>query len=94
MINALEIRTSIVFNISFPNNSILSCFFFFVIDLSFLIAAVTLPMFIPAAELGMRTGTQTNEANVEIETKSVTIETKISKYSTYLNTYMSSYIFD
>ena len=46
-----------------------------------LIPAVTLPMFIPAAELVMPTGTQTNEANAEIETKLVTIETKISKCS-------------
>ena len=41
-------------------------------------------MFIPAAELAVPTGTQTNEGNAEIETKPVTIETKISKYSTYL----------
>ena len=39
-------------------------------------------MFVPAAELVMPTGTQTNEANAEIETKLVTIETKISKCST------------
>ena len=39
-------------------------------------------MFIPAAELAVPTGTQTNEGNAEIETKPVTIETKISKYST------------
>ena len=31
-------------------------------------------MFIPAAELVMPTGTQTNEANAEIETKPVTID--------------------
>ena len=58
-----------------------------------MIPAVTLPMFIPAAELGMPTRTQNNEENVEIETKSVTIQTKISTCSTYSNTYMSSYIF-
>ena len=35
LIKALEIRTVIVFNLAFPSNTILSCFFFFffIIDL-------------------------------------------------------------
>ena len=36
-------------------------------------------IFIPAAELVIPTGTQTNEVNAEIETKPVTVEIKISK---------------
>ena len=36
----------------------------------------------PTAEIIMPIGTQTNEANAEIETQPVTVETKISKCST------------
>ena len=42
-------------------------------------------IFIPTAELAIPTETQTNEANAEIETQPVTIETKISRCSTYVN---------
>ena len=38
--------------------------------------------FIPTAEFVISTGTQTNEANAEIQTQPVTVETKISKCST------------
>ena len=77
MIKALEIRNSIVFSL------ILSCFFFFfIIDLYFLIPAVIALIFLPTAELVIPTGTQTNKANAEIETQPVTIETKIKKCST------------
>ena len=38
-------------------------------------------MFNPNAELIIPTGTQTNEANAEIEMQPVTVETKISKFS-------------
>ena len=44
----------------FANNSILPCFFFFLI----------------IAELVIPTGTATNEANVEIETQPLTAEIK------------------
>ena len=37
---------------------------------------------IPTAEIAMPTGTWTNEANAEIETQPVIVETKISKFST------------
>ena len=69
LIKALEIRTSIVFNLVFPNDTILSCFlfFFFIIDLYFLIPAVIAKIFIPTAELVIPTGTQTNEANEEMK---------------------------
>ena len=84
MIKTLEIRTSIVFNLSFPNNTIFSCFFFFffIIDLYFLIPAVLAQIYIPTAELSISTGIATNEANTEIEAQPVTAETKISKCST------------
>ena len=84
-IKALEIITSIVFNLSFPSNtSILQCFFFFffVIDSHFLITAVITQMFIPTAELVIPIGIQTNQANAEIETQPVTVESRISKIST------------
>ena len=81
-IKALEIRISIVFNLSFPNNTILSCFFFFffIIDLHFLVPAIIAQMFIPTAELVIHTETQTNEANAEIETQPATTDDRISKF--------------
>ena len=39
-------------------------------------------MFIPTAELVIPTGTQTNEANAEIETQPVFVETRLNKCST------------
>ena len=66
-IKASKIRTSIVFSLSFPNNTILSWFysFFFVIYLYFLIF---LQIFILISELVIPTGITTNAANAEIET--------------------------
>ena len=76
----LEIRTSIGLQLSFPNNTILSCifFFFFIIDLYFLISAVIAQIFIPTAEVVILTGTQANRTNAEIETQPVTFEARIS----------------
>ena len=84
-IKVFEIRTSIVFKVSFPNNTIFSWFFlfFFIIDLHFLIPAVIAQILIPTAELLILTGTETNEPNAEIETQPIdNFEAKISKYST------------
>ena len=86
-IKTLEIRTSIVFNLSFPNLSfptILSCFliFFFIINLDFLITATVGQIFIPTAELIVPTGTQTNEASADIETQALNVEAIISKFPT------------
>ena len=39
-------------------------------------------MFIPTAELVIPTGTQTNEANAEIETQLLFVETRLNKCST------------
>ena len=82
-IKALEIKTSIVFNLVFASNTILSCFFFFVliIDLHFLIPAVTAQIVDPSAELAIPTETTINEANVEMETRALTAETKTRKFS-------------
>ena len=77
-IKTLEIRTSVVFNLPFLSNDILSCFFFFfiIIDFYFLISAVTAQICIATAELVIITGTQSNEANAEIGMHPVTFETK------------------
>ena len=84
-IKAIEIRASIVFNLSFSNNTILSCFFFFffMIDLYFLIPAMVAQIFNPIAEIVIPTGTQTNDANAEIKTQLVIVEDRISKFSTF-----------
>ena len=83
MIKDLKIRTPIVCNLSFHTNNILLCFFyiFFLIELS-LIPAVIAQIFVPTAELLIPTGTQTNEASAEIEMEPVTVEARISKFST------------
>ena len=44
IVKALEIKTSMLFNLDFANNTVLSCFFF-------LIPAVVTPMFTAIAEL-------------------------------------------
>ena len=56
----------IVFNLDFPSNTNLLCFFF-IIDLNFLILTMIAQMFTPTAELVIPTGTQSNDANAEIE---------------------------
>ena len=45
----------------------------------FLIPAVIAQIVSPTAELVIAIGTQTNEANAEIETQPLTVEAKISK---------------
>ena len=81
-IKDLEIRTSIVFNLSFPKNTIFLCFFFFfIIDFYFFIPAVIAQIFIPTAELEITTVTQANEVNAEIKTQPVTFEARISKFA-------------
>ena len=72
-----------VFNLVFANNTILSCFFFFIliIDLHFLIPAVTAQIVELTAEPTIPTETTTNEANVETKTRALTTETKTRKFS-------------
>ena len=54
-------------------------FFFFIAELYFLIPAVILQMFIHTAELVIPIGTQSNEADAEIQTQPGTLEARISK---------------
>ena len=63
-IRDLEINTSILFNLDFANNAILSCFFFFflIIDLYFLISAVIAQIINPVAELVITVGIPVKEA--------------------------------
>ena len=79
-LKTLEIRTSIVFNLSFPSNTILPCFFFFffTIDWYRLVPAVIAQIFNPTVEFVIPTRTQTNEANAEIGMQPVTVETEIT----------------
>ena len=51
------------------------------IDVYFLILAMIAQIFNFAAELAVPTGIQTNEANVEIGTRTLTAEVKIRKCS-------------
>ena len=66
---------------------------FFVIELYFLIPVEIAQIFIPSAELIIRTGPKANEVNAQIKTESVTVKTKQTSVQVNLNTYMSSYIF-
>ena len=68
-IKALKFKTSIVFNLNFLDDTILSCFFFFffMIGLYFLSPAVIAQIFIATSEIITPTGAATNEANAEIK---------------------------
>ena len=57
-IKVLEIKTSLLFNLHFANNTILPCFFLFflVIDLYFLMPPAIAQIFNPIAELVIPTG--------------------------------------
>ena len=65
-----------LFNFNFANNTILSCFFFFflIIHLHFLIAALIAELVIPIV-------IPTKEAEAEIEIHQVIVEPKIRKCS-------------
>ena len=64
-IKALEIKTSILFNLDFGNNTFLSCFLFFfsVINLYFLIPAVITQSLNSIAEPVIPIGIPTKEVN-------------------------------
>ena len=79
---ALEIKTFMPFNFDLANNTILSCsFFFLIIDLYFLIAAVITQVFNPTTELTIPVGIPTKESKAEMETNPVAVELKIRKCS-------------
>ena len=67
-----------LFNIDFTNNTILSCFFFFlIIELYFLILAGLTKVFSFTAELVVPIEIPTKETKAEMEKNSVTVEIKI-----------------
>ena len=79
MIKALEIKTSILFNLDFASNTILSCFFslFLIIDLYFLILAAIEQVFSPIPELVIRISIPSKEAKSEMEIHPVIEKAKI-----------------
>ena len=72
-----------LFNLDFANNTIFSCFFFFllIIDLYSLIVAVIAQIFNPIAELVILIGIPTKQVKAEMETHLVTAEAKIRKFT-------------
>ena len=70
-----------LFNFDFPNNTILSCsfFFFLIINLQFLIPAIITQILNPIAELAVPTEIPIKEEKAEMETHLVTVETKMNK---------------
>ena len=78
-VRCLEIKTSILFNLYFAENAILSCFFFsfLIIDLYFLIPAVIAQIFNPISEFVIPIEIRTKEAKAEIEIYPVIVEAKI-----------------
>ena len=68
-----------LFNLEFANNTILSCFFFFllIIDLYFLIPTVISKIFSPISELKIPIGIPTKEEKAEIQMHPVIVETTI-----------------
>ena len=73
--------TSILFNLDFANNTILSWFFpfFLFIKSYFLIPVVIMQIFTPIAKLVIRIEIPTKEAKAEMETHPVIVEIIISK---------------
>ena len=80
-IKALEIKTSMLFSLSFANNTILSSFFFFflIINLYFLIPAVITQISNHIVELAVPIVKPTKEAKADMETHPVNIEIPISE---------------
>ena len=74
-------KISLVFNLKFVNNTILSCvfLFFLIFDLHFLIHAVIAKIFNHTVDLAIQKRTPTNEAKARIETQSMTAQTKARK---------------
>ena len=74
-------KTCILFNLDFANNTTLSCFFFFflVIEFCFLIPAVISQIFNPIAELVIPIGIPIKEVKAETEIHTVIVEAKIRK---------------
>ena len=71
-----------LFNLDLANNTILSCFFsFLIIDLYFLITVAIALIYNPIAELIIPIGIPSKETKSEIEINPVIIEAKITNSS-------------
>ena len=70
-----------LFHLDFANNTILSCFFFLIIDLYSLIPAAIVQIFNPIAGLVIPIGIQSKEAKTEIEIDPTIVKAKIRKCS-------------
>ena len=70
-----------LFYLDFAHNTILSCFFFLVIDFYFLIPTVIVHIFKSTIELLILIGIPIKEAKAEMETHPVIVETKTRKCS-------------
>ena len=71
----MQIKTSMLFNLDFARNAILSrlFFFFLIIDLYFLVPAVIAEMFNAIAELVIPLGIPIKEAKTEIQINPVIV---------------------
>ena len=79
---ASEIKTSLLFNLDFANNTILYFFFLFlIIDLYFIVPAPIAQLFNPIAELVIPIGATNKEEKAEIAMHPETVEAKIRKCS-------------
>ena len=67
MIKALEIKTSVLLNLDFANNTIMLLFLFLNYELILLISAVIAQIFKPTAELVLPIGISSKETKEEIE---------------------------
>ena len=82
-IKVLEIKTSMLFNSDFANNTILSYFFIFflIIDFYFLILEAISQIFNPVSEFVIPVGIPTKEPKPKMEIDPVFVEAKIKKCS-------------
>ena len=87
-IKALEIKSSMAFDLVFANNSILSYFF-----LSFLIPAVVVEIFNLTVELAIPARIPTKEAKSEIKTNLVFVKAKLIKCSIYFKIGKTLFLF-
>ena len=80
----LDINTSMLFNLAFVRNTILSCFFLFfsIIEFYFLTSAVISQIFNPNIELAILIVIPTKKDKADTETHQLTEETKTSQYLT------------
>ena len=83
LIKSLEIKTSMLFDLNFANNAILSCFFFLFLNYSLILfnPSSYCKIFAPIAELVILIGIPSKQAKTEIEMHPVIAEAKMRKYS-------------